>query len=127
MVEDKALHEFPVQLKNGSIYQVTVKSIKAEAGDRYGWKKDRLVAWLEFEPNVGSVISTFADIPIREYTREELVATLLHVGQETIVRLLDEQKREKQERDVQEENKVRLDAFAGKVSSLLEVKRDKTG
>lgn len=120
MNDVKKCKTFPVQAKGGDIYQVTIKSIKADPADRYGWKKDHLVAWLKFDPTVGSVIETGIDLPIREYTREELLAAIVAKAQELINQLLADQKRERQESDIKESHKAELDAYAEKLNTLLE-------
>jgi hypothetical protein len=125
MSDGKKLITFPIQVKGGRIYQVTIRYIAAEVADRYGWKPDRLIAWTEFEPSVGSTIGTYVEIPLREYSREELVLTLTHRVEETIINSLNEQENNRLVMEVQEAHKLKLAACAERVSAMLE--RGKAG
>lgn len=127
MTEEQSLFEFPVQQKGKQTYIVAVKSILAVAGDRYGYKHDHLSAWVTFEPDVGSVMGTFIDFPIKHYTPEKLVSDLKALAEVTVASLIIAQREERAERAVKAQHKTELDAVALEISWLLKAHYDKTG
>ena len=123
MNDRKKYNTFPVQAKGGAIYQVTIGSIKAEPEDRYGWKKDHLSIWLEFNPCVGSTLGTFTELPIKEYTGEEFLIAIMKGAQETVNRLEVEYEERKKAQEAADKHKAELDAYAERVISLLEPRK----
>lgn len=111
---------FPIQADRGDIYQTAVKFIAAEPEDRYGWKKDHLAIWLDFDPAVGSTLGTCIELPIKEYTRDELLVAIMNEAQKLVIRLLIEFDQKQIEMAAEENHRAELDSCAERVSSLLE-------
>lgn len=124
MTESKIYHPnfkpFPIQATRGNIFEVMVKFITAKPADRYGWKKDHLAIFLEFNPCVGGTSGTFIELPIKEYSKDDLLKAIMDKAQETINQTLVKYDQDKIDWAAEENRQAELDSYADRACSILE-------
>ncbi len=82
----------------------------------------RLNIWMEFEPNVGSIIATYISLPVKDYTAGSLFQAINMETRLTIQRLLKDQKEREKVSAAAEDKRKKMNNYASRMADLLDVK-----
>jgi len=102
-------------------YKAKLTSIYARAANPPWQTEDDLAVYVEFdEPYPESIISTAVSIPLKIYTREELVETVKKEGEKQVAATLAKHREEREKNKRQAEHKQALEAFAKELEAKIE-------
>lgn len=85
------------------------------------WKEDELLVNVEFDsPYPGNTVSTAIAIPVKEYSREELLKVVKEEGDKQIAEMLERYHKQSAERTRMAERAEELKAIAEALEAKLE-------
>ena len=100
-------------------HKTKIDSVSARQADGIWYKEDFLMVGISFGEAVGSLLGFAVRLPVKRYEKDEFIARVKAEAENTLPKLLEKHRQEREKRRRQQENQEALDLAVGEIKSEL--------
>lgn len=100
-------------------HKAKIDSVSARQADGIWYKEDFLMVSLSFEEAVDSILGFAVRLPVKRYGKDEFIARVKAEAEDTVPKLLQKHREEKEKRDREQQKQEALDMVVGEIKSEI--------
>lgn len=100
-------------------YKVTIEGVIGRLADGIWHKEDYLDVRVSFEPYVENVISTFIELPVKNYGKAEFITAIKDEVEKTIPKIEADHRKEQEKRSREDRRQEDLNSLAKQLESMI--------
>lgn len=100
-------------------YKANIDFVSARQADGIWYKEDFLMVSLTFDESVESLLGFAVTLPVKRYSREEFLAAVKAEAEETLPKLLQKHREERETQKKRAEKQEALDMVVGEITAEI--------
>ncbi|MBA7624747.1 hypothetical protein ES703_32159 [subsurface metagenome] len=96
-----------------------IDSVSARQADGIWYKEDFLMVSISFDEAVGSTLGFGVNLPVKRYEKDEFIARVKAEAENTLPKLLEKHRQEKDKWKREQEKQEALDLVVGEIKSEI--------